>query len=605
MWGGAWDIHRLGEVDSTNTYVRDRARHGDPAGLVAVADHQTAGRGRLDRRWESPPGANLLASVLLRPDLDGRDVHLCGGAVALAGADACREVAGVEPVLKWPNDLLLEGAKLAGVLAEAEFAGSSLTAVVVGIGINVAWPGPPEAGGTCLDDVGGRRSRWTARSSWTTSWPPWNPGVRCSKRAPGGVALADEVRRRCGTLGQQVRVTLAGEEITGRASAIDDAGRLVVDTAAGPRPVSAGDVVHLRPDQDREGLRAWANIARTMRLLVTGGAGFIGSNFARYWVEQHPEDHVVVYDVLTYAGNRPSLSDIEDRIVFVQGDICDQDAAEKAIAERGDRHDRPFRRRVAQLAGRAQPGALLPDQRARDPDDARGRPAGRRGPLPPRLDLRGLRRPAARYRRGLPRGLALPAPDALQRVEGRGGPRGACLRGDLRAPHHHHQLCQQLRPVPVPREADPALLRAGARRQGAHALRQHGEPARVAARLRPLHGHRRRDRPGPGGGDVPRRQRRGGVHHGGGGPHPRRPGQAGVAQDDRPRPPRARPPLRARLLQAPRRAGLGAVGRVGAGAGRDRGVVRRQPGVVGAAAGPGAGRRGVLGRPEAPEQCGS
>jgi len=72
-----------------------------------------------------------------------------------------------------------------------------------------------------------------------------------------------------------------------------------------------------------------------MRLLVTGGAGFIGSNFARYWVEQHPEDHVVVYDVLTYAGNRPNLSDIEDRIVFVQGDICDPHAAEKALRGEG------------------------------------------------------------------------------------------------------------------------------------------------------------------------------------------------------------------------------------------------------------------------------
>src|SRR5580698_2775148 len=72
-----------------------------------------------------------------------------------------------------------------------------------------------------------------------------------------------------------------------------------------------------------------------MRLLITGGAGFIGSNFARYWVEQHPEDHVVVYDVLTYAGNRPSLSDIEDRVVFVQGDICDPTAAEKALRGEG------------------------------------------------------------------------------------------------------------------------------------------------------------------------------------------------------------------------------------------------------------------------------
>jgi BirA family biotin operon repressor/biotin-[acetyl-CoA-carboxylase] ligase len=255
MWGGAWDIHRLGEVDSTNTYVRDRARHGDPAGLVAVADHQTAGRGRLDRRWESPPGANLLASVLLRPDIDGRDVHLCAGAVALAGADACREVAGVEPVLKWPNDLLLEGAKLAGVLAEAEFAGSSLTAVVVGIGINVAWPGPPEAGGTCLDDVGGKAQPLDRQVLLDHLLGALEPRCALLEDSIGRQALADEVRRRCGTLGRQVRVTLAGEEFTGRAGAIDDAGRLVVDTAAGPRPVSAGDVVHLRPDQDLGAVR--------------------------------------------------------------------------------------------------------------------------------------------------------------------------------------------------------------------------------------------------------------------------------------------------------------------------------------------------------------
>jgi BirA family biotin operon repressor/biotin-[acetyl-CoA-carboxylase] ligase len=249
MW---WDIHRLAEVDSTNTYVRRMARHGASAGLVAVADHQTAGRGRLDRRWESPPGANLLASVLLRPAID--DVHLCAGAVALAGADACREVAGVEPVLKWPNDLLFQGAKLAGVLAEAEFAGSSLLAVIVGIGINVAWPGPPDVGGTCLDDhaESGPVDRLVLLDRVLAALEP-----RCAllEDADGRRALADEVRRRCATLGQQVRVTLPGEEITGRAGAIDDAGRLVVETAAGKRVVSAGDVVHLRPDQDPEGPR--------------------------------------------------------------------------------------------------------------------------------------------------------------------------------------------------------------------------------------------------------------------------------------------------------------------------------------------------------------
>jgi BirA family transcriptional regulator, biotin operon repressor / biotin---[acetyl-CoA-carboxylase] ligase len=255
MWGGTWDIHRLEEVDSTNTYVRDQARRGAPAGLVAVADHQTAGRGRLDRRWESPPGANLLASVLLRPGCRAEDVHLCAGAVALAGADACREVVGVEPVLKWPNDLLLDGAKLAGVLAEAEFAGPDLSAVVVGIGINVAWPGPAEAGGTCLDDAGGMAQPVDRQVLLDHLLAALEPRCELLEEAVGRRDLADEVRRRCATVGQRVRVTLAGEELIGRADAIDDAGRLVVETASGPRAVSAGDVVHLRPEQDRDGVR--------------------------------------------------------------------------------------------------------------------------------------------------------------------------------------------------------------------------------------------------------------------------------------------------------------------------------------------------------------
>ena len=256
MWGGEWDIHWLDEVDSTNTYVRDRARQGAPAGLVAVADHQTAGRGRLDRRWESPPGANLLASVLLRPGCGPEDVHLYAGAVALAGADACWEVAGVEPVLKWPNDLLLDGAKLAGVLAEAEFTGPTLSAIIVGIGINVAWPGPAEAGGTCLDDVAGTAEPVDRRVLLDRLLTALEPRCELLEEAAGRRDLADEVRRRCATLGQRVRVILVGEELVGSAEAIDDAGRLVVETASGPRPVSAGDVVHLRPEQDQDGFRA-------------------------------------------------------------------------------------------------------------------------------------------------------------------------------------------------------------------------------------------------------------------------------------------------------------------------------------------------------------
>ena len=70
-----------------------------------------------------------------------------------------------------------------------------------------------------------------------------------------------------------------------------------------------------------------------MRLLVTGGAGFIGSNFVHYWLERHPDDHVVVYDLLTYAGNRESLAAVEERIGFVEGDICDRELAEATLRE--------------------------------------------------------------------------------------------------------------------------------------------------------------------------------------------------------------------------------------------------------------------------------
>ncbi len=242
-----WQVCWFEEIDSTNTYLRARAREGTPEGLVAVADHQTAGRGRLQRRWESPPGANLLTSFLLRPACDVDHLHLCSTAVALAAADAGREAAGVEAAFKWPNDLLVGESKLAGVLAEVEFEGGPPPAVVVGVGINVAWPGPPEAGGTCLDDVQ-RHARPVDRKALLGHLlDALAPRRELLDDPAGRRVLADEVRRRCTTLGQRVRVSLPTEEITGLASRIDDAGHLVVETESGLRTVAAGDVVHLRP----------------------------------------------------------------------------------------------------------------------------------------------------------------------------------------------------------------------------------------------------------------------------------------------------------------------------------------------------------------------
>jgi BirA family transcriptional regulator, biotin operon repressor / biotin---[acetyl-CoA-carboxylase] ligase len=248
MWEGRWEVLRFAEIDSTNTYLREQARAGAPAGMVAVADHQTAGRGRLDRTWEAPADASLLMSVLLRPALDPPDLHLCTAAVALAAADACHEVAGVEPEVKWPNDLVVGEGKLAGVLAEADISQQTVRSVVVGIGVNVAWPGPPGVGGTCLNDhLTGQAPPIDHSELLGAVLSALSPRCLLLESPDGRRDVAAELRRRCATLGRQVRVELASGAVHGLARDIDDAGHLVVETEEGQRTISAGDVVHLRP----------------------------------------------------------------------------------------------------------------------------------------------------------------------------------------------------------------------------------------------------------------------------------------------------------------------------------------------------------------------
>jgi BirA family biotin operon repressor/biotin-[acetyl-CoA-carboxylase] ligase len=229
------DVHLLEVTDSTNRVVADMAASGAPDGVVVVADLQTAGRGRLDRTWEAEPGDALLVSLLLRPEgLPLSRWHLVTAAAGLAASDACAEVAGVRPELKWPNDLMSGRTKLAGILAE-----STAGALVLGMGLNVH-SGPP--GSAWIDDLAGRR---VARSSLLVAW------LKQLDRLMGDwESVASRYRRECATVGQQVSVEQVGSRLVGVAEDIDAEGRLVVRPAgptAPPVAVSAGDVVHLRP----------------------------------------------------------------------------------------------------------------------------------------------------------------------------------------------------------------------------------------------------------------------------------------------------------------------------------------------------------------------
>lgn len=268
--GRLWrDVTVRAETGSTNSDLLAAARDGAPEGTVLAAEVQTAGRGRLDRRWICPPRAALSFSVLLRPD--GVPAVARGWIPLLAGvavAAGLRAQAGLDARLKWPNDVLVGGAKIAGILAEQ--AGD---AIVLGTGINVTTRRDelpvPHATSVVLAGAAPDREQLLVAvlgelETWYRRWvaavaagPPVLDRTvldrtvldRSVLAGPGGdpAGLRAEYLRLSATVGQQVRVSMPGGKlVTGRAGDVDATGRLVVGTASGPVAVSAGDVVHVR-----------------------------------------------------------------------------------------------------------------------------------------------------------------------------------------------------------------------------------------------------------------------------------------------------------------------------------------------------------------------
>jgi BirA family transcriptional regulator, biotin operon repressor / biotin---[acetyl-CoA-carboxylase] ligase len=226
-------VRLLEETGSTNSEAARAAREGEAEGLVVIAESQTAGRGRQGRTWTSTSRAGLWLSVLLQPDVD---TARWGWLSLLAGVALADTVPGSS--LKWPNDLLLNGRKCAGILAEAVVP----DAVVVGIGLNVSQTEaelPPGVNATSLY-LEGRRGDRTALAIDLLQ--------RLRARYTDWAGLREAYLARCDTIGRQVRVLLPGErEITGEAAAVDEDGRLIVLTDAGELcPIAAGDVTHVR-----------------------------------------------------------------------------------------------------------------------------------------------------------------------------------------------------------------------------------------------------------------------------------------------------------------------------------------------------------------------
>lgn len=234
-------VEVVDRAGSTNVLVADRARAGADAGLVIATEHQVAGRGRLDRTWETPDRAALTFSVLWRPERPGTEWPWLPLVAGVAAVRALREH-GVAAGLKWPNDVMLDDHKLAGILAE-RVETSRGAAAVVGIGLNVDQTREELPVGTATSialATGGAVDRTELLVSLVThlrgEYDAWRVG--------GGAALRSAYLDACVTVGRQVRVSLpGGGSLTGPAEDVDDSGRLVVAGTA----VAAGDVLHVRP----------------------------------------------------------------------------------------------------------------------------------------------------------------------------------------------------------------------------------------------------------------------------------------------------------------------------------------------------------------------
>ncbi len=240
-------VEVLESATSSNAVASDRAREGADEGLVIVAEHQSAGRGRLDRAWEAPARSALTFSLLVRPTAPAADwpwLPLLTGYTVMKTLRA----EGYDVGVKWPNDVLVGDRKLVGILVERVETPSG-PAAVLGVGLNVSLtadelPVPTATSLTLESGAEPDRTHLLVEllRSLREAYDVWQAGgAEATARLRSSYAAA------CVTVGREVRVDLPGGQLlTGRATGVDGAGRLVVLGADGETVVGAGDVVHVR-----------------------------------------------------------------------------------------------------------------------------------------------------------------------------------------------------------------------------------------------------------------------------------------------------------------------------------------------------------------------
>ena len=239
-------------IGSTNSAALTWAHHGAPEGAVLATDHQTEGRGRWGRGWSSSPGKLLQFSLVLRPTIPLEGLGLITTALGVACADAVESTCGLETTIKWPNDVRVNGKKLAGILVESQLAGAALEVTIAGMGVNVGWT-RSEIPEEIADDA----TSLAAELEGTGREVPSRAALLAAillrfeelyRPLPAGAPdLVDAATRRSDVLGHEVVVGLSDDRtVEGRAVRLLPTGELELETQDGTMALAVGEIRRLR-----------------------------------------------------------------------------------------------------------------------------------------------------------------------------------------------------------------------------------------------------------------------------------------------------------------------------------------------------------------------
>lgn len=233
------------EIDSTNVAAFEFGRSGEEEGAAVVADSQVSGKGRVGRQWRSPPGVNLYTSVVLRPTIMPKDAHMLTFLSAVAVAGTVDGFIKTRPVVKWPNDILVNGKKVAGILMEMDAESDRVNFIIAGVGVNInstpsLWTGELEGKATSVMEVAGAEvSRVEFISALYSNLEKWYKAAL----EEGFTRVLDSWKGYFASEGKPVRVSSFGRTIEGLCMGIDRDGALLVKGHAGKiERVISGDV---------------------------------------------------------------------------------------------------------------------------------------------------------------------------------------------------------------------------------------------------------------------------------------------------------------------------------------------------------------------------